>query len=325
MNARDRIGKIRIGHLFSGLAVIGAGLLSFLFFFERARAAVEIVYFTAVTESDKIRLEWKTATELDNAGFYVLRNETGGGNPADYDQITVIDAVTGDPYDFIPARGEDLIGAVYPFYDEDVVIGTRYWYLLQDVDSSSSSSYEGPVDAVVGQTPTPTTIPVTPSSTSAAPSPTPSRTPTRTPTRTNTPLPGFIPSATPAPSLTPTVTLPPTATSTFTQSPIPPVDLTLTGIAVALTGMPTGTTTATSSPGPASPTPTRTARPSPTLSLAADAGDGPPVGRILLVVLIFLGSGGLLTAGVLFIARGSAGQGADEVERSDPPIDPQNA
>ena len=38
------------------------------------RAAVDLVSFTATAEQDSILIEWETATEIDNVGFYLTRN-----------------------------------------------------------------------------------------------------------------------------------------------------------------------------------------------------------------------------------------------------------
>jgi hypothetical protein len=305
MNRSERAGGFRIV-LRVGTLAFALGLLAVPFLLvAEARAAIELVDFEVASETDRVRIRWETATELNNAGYYVLRSETGGSDPSNYEQITVIDAVSGIPYDFIPARGEDLFGAVYIFYDEAVTVGGHYYYYLQDVDSSNFSSYHGPEDVVVGQTSTPTpTVTPTGSNTSPA-STTPSPTASRTPTRTNTPFPGFFPTATPTISPTPTGSPFPTETPTSTETEIPPVDRTLTAIAAALTELPTATATATPTANSAGLTPTRTPRPAATTAPVESPGEDPPVGRILLVVLVFLLSGGLLTAGIVFIARGS--------------------
>jgi len=41
-----------------------------------ADAAVTLVYFRANPEEDNININWKTATEYDNAGFFVVRSLT---------------------------------------------------------------------------------------------------------------------------------------------------------------------------------------------------------------------------------------------------------
>ena len=72
--------------------------------------------------------------------------------------------------------------------------------------------------------------------------------------------------------------------------------------------MPTLTPTWTASPDrdapPATRTPTTTAIP----TVVVEPASGPPAGRLLVVVLVFLASGGLLTAGVIYFVRGNAGK-----------------
>jgi hypothetical protein len=277
-----------------------------------ASAAVNLLYFQGQTESDRIFLEWETATELDNAGFLVGRNQIGGNDTSFYTPVPVIDATSGVPYTFIPARGDSLLGAYYPFYDENVAIGTRYYYLLQDVDTSNFSSYHGPIEVVAGQTNTPTP---TPSSTS------PPSSPTRTPTSSPSPAgPSATPSATRTATpisrtATPTVAFSATATSSLTpagtQDPdVTPLDATLTAIARALTELPTATRTPVPLAQAQTPTPTDlvalNTAPSPDADsgLLPAAGSG-QIGRLVLVILLFIGSGGLLTGGVIFLASRS--------------------
>ncbi len=282
-----------------------------------ASAAITLLYFRAETEANRIRLDWETATELDNAGFFIRRNTQGGSDPAFYTPIPVIDATDGAPYTFIPARGDDLMGAKYGFYDEEVIIGTRYYYLLEDVDTSNSSGFTGPLEAVAGQTNTPTPFPTltrTPTATNTAtrtntpdprtPSPTASRTPTRTPTRTNTPQggartntplpPTSAPTETPIPSLTPTL-----------EPGVTPLNATLTALAIALTEFPTNTPTRqviariTTTPR----APTAIASPTSDAGGLFENADAGTLGRIALVIVLFLGSGILLTGGIILLAR----------------------
>ena len=301
MSRSERAGGFRIV-LRIGTLAFALGLLAIPFLLvPEARAAIQLVYFEVASEPNRVRIEWETATELNNAGYYVLRSENDSGDLSDFDQVTVIDAASGDPYDFIPARGDDLFGAVYIFYDEAVTVGGHYYYYLQDVDSSNFSSYHGPREVVVGQTSTPIPSATLPGGTGS-----PTATPSRTPTRTNTPFPGFFPTVTPTISPTPTGSPLPTETPTSTETEIPPVDRTLTAIAAALTQLPTATATPTPTADTAGLTPTRTLRPAATPAPVESPGEDPPVGRLLLVVLVFLLSGGLLTAGIVFIARGSS-------------------
>jgi hypothetical protein len=143
----------------------------------RAQAAVELVYFRATGVSNGVLLEWETASELDNLGFFVNRSLS---RDSGYTQAS----------EFIPTSGDPLLGGYYQFIDTDVAFGTTYWYKLESIDIQSvPEMYAPPVSVMAGtgQTATPTrtaTIPVSNQQTGTA---TPTATArTRTPTVTST-------------------------------------------------------------------------------------------------------------------------------------------
>lgn len=284
-----------------------------------ALAAIELIYFTGSTETDRIRLDWETATELDNAGYKVLRSETSASNLSQFTPIPVIDATSGVSYDFIPARGDDLIGALYSFFDEEVIIGTRYYYFLEDIDTSNLSSFHGPVEVVAGQTSTPTPA-ATPTSTPVTPSG-----PTPTPTQTSPPQTSAPPTSTDQPTASPTQEPAQTSTPVPTAgTPVSSFDKTLTAVYASVTEIPSETASAgsglTATPTPAAaaalPQATRinpTSAPDTSTSPGdQDAGPGILSGRLLPALLVLLASGGLLTAGVILLARRSRSSGAGE-------------
>ena len=53
------------------LLILAMVLLISVVFNNTARAAVALVYFRATGVSDGVFLEWETASELDNLGFFV--------------------------------------------------------------------------------------------------------------------------------------------------------------------------------------------------------------------------------------------------------------
>jgi len=191
-------------------------------------AAVTLVSFTATYSSGQIKLEWETGTELDTAGFYILRSTQGTGP---------FNRISG----FIPAIG-GTIGAMYSYADTTITNGVNYFYQLEEIEVSGGSSifendtieiYAG----VPSVTPSPTntlaaSLTQTPTKTSTGPTPTASR----TPTRTKTPLPTATVTRTPFSSgiSSPTDTLPPPETATLSS----PLTVTLT---VTLTITPTNT------------------------------------------------------------------------------------
>ena len=143
----------------------------------RARAAVELVYFRASGVSNGVLLEWETASELDNLGFFVNRSLS---RDSGYTQASA----------FIPTSGDPLLGGYYQYIDTNVALGTTYWYKLESVDIQSvPEMYEPPVSVMAGtgQTTTPTRTATVPASNQQTGTATPTATArTRTPTVTST-------------------------------------------------------------------------------------------------------------------------------------------
>lgn len=99
-------------------------------------AAVTLQRFGPIVLPSSIRLEWETASELDNAGFYL---RSGPSTSGPFTRIST----------FIPSRGDSLAGATYAFTDTNVVIGTTYFYELEAVALNQVSTFYGPVSAAL--------------------------------------------------------------------------------------------------------------------------------------------------------------------------------
>jgi hypothetical protein len=193
-----------------GLALF-LGLFSLLIF-QAVKAAVDLVSFTATAQEDSILIEWETATEIDNAGFYVTR-ATDPQPP--YPDIS----------GFIPAEGSGVIGAEYQFVDDDVTVGTEYYYILEAVDTSQNVDFHGPITVTfhtpATHTPTTTLEPTSTPSKTTKPQKTNTPTASRTPTKTRTPVPSNTYTSAP-PTLTPTAfTATPTVSITPSVTPSP--------------------------------------------------------------------------------------------------------
>lgn len=127
--------SMQIQGFFLLLAVI---LLASLVIQTRTMAAVTLVYFRASGVSNGVFLEWETASELDNQGFFVNRSLSQTGV---YTRVS----------DFILASGDPLLGGYYQYTDTNVNNGTTYWYKLESIDIQSLSElYEPAVPAVAG-------------------------------------------------------------------------------------------------------------------------------------------------------------------------------
>jgi hypothetical protein len=238
--------------------------------YQVVQAAVDLTSFTATPQGDNILIEWETATELDNAGFFVTRS-TAPYPP--YDDIS----------GFIPAEGSGVIGAQYEFLDEDVTRDITYYYVLEIVDTNQNVEYTSPISAIVSDQPT-----STPTATATRTStPTRTNTPVRsaTSTTTRTPLPGNTATSAP-PTFTPTpFTDTPTVTPTPTITPSPtlfePPEIVL-NVPVTDTPIPGLVMTATIQPPP-SATPTSES----VFGRLVDSGALVIGGVICLVVLVW--------------------------------------
>jgi len=96
---------------------------------------ITLTSFTATAGNGAVKLEWETASEINNSGFNILRAKTENG---DYRQINEA---------LILPQGSGIEGAFYEFIDTSVKNGKTYWYKLQDVDFGGTTSDSGPVKA----------------------------------------------------------------------------------------------------------------------------------------------------------------------------------
>jgi hypothetical protein len=103
-----------------------------------APTAVDLVSFTATPARSTIRVEWETATEIDNLGFNLYRAESAGGPWTQLNESLIPTQMPGSP-----------AGAVYTFEDSNVQMGVTYFYRLEDVDVHGQSTFHGPVDATL--------------------------------------------------------------------------------------------------------------------------------------------------------------------------------
>ncbi len=141
---------------------------------DKARAAVTLISFTATGLDGFILVEWETATEIDNAGFFIQASDQEAGT---YTRIG----------EFIFSDAFGLTGAYYVYEDEDVIPGVRKWYKLESVANDQTSELSSPTSAVASQSST--TIPGTPTPTptaTASPTATDSSTSVSSPTWTST-------------------------------------------------------------------------------------------------------------------------------------------
>lgn len=97
---------------------------------------VDLKFFDADPDDARVTLRWETASELDNAGFNVLRRPELGG-PWERVNATLI-----------PALGDSLAGASYSFEHTGLTNGIRYEYKLEDFDLAGFNTLHPPAMAV---------------------------------------------------------------------------------------------------------------------------------------------------------------------------------
>ena len=99
---------------------------------------VRLIDFRAEGRPGEVWLTWETAMEIDNLGFNLYRREAGRGAFQRLNQVLIPSLV--------PGGGS---GASYTYVDRPVASGTRYEYLLADVDFNGFETRHGPVEAFV--------------------------------------------------------------------------------------------------------------------------------------------------------------------------------
>lgn len=96
---------------------------------------IELSYFTATAAERVVDLAWKTASETDNAYFYLERSEDGVA-------FSVIERLEG--------AGNSPTPRYYQYADERVEKGRMYYYRLRQVDFDGSYSYSSIVSVRLG-------------------------------------------------------------------------------------------------------------------------------------------------------------------------------
>jgi hypothetical protein len=106
---------------------------------------VELTAFTAITQNNKVALQWKTATEVNNYGFEVERRSTfsvsfpyqGGDHGSDWQKIG-----------FVNGNGTSNIEHSYSYTDNSVSSGT-YAYRIKQVDNDGTYKYSHEAEVTI--------------------------------------------------------------------------------------------------------------------------------------------------------------------------------
>lgn len=98
---------------------------------------VSLTSFEALPQRERIRLEWRTETEKDNAGFEIQRSEDG---------------TAFQTLQFVEGAGTTVEKQEYFFEDKLVKKGQPYFYRLKQVDYSGQFEYSNIVRATLNST-----------------------------------------------------------------------------------------------------------------------------------------------------------------------------
>jgi hypothetical protein len=135
----DVIVKNSLGYTFAAhiadFSYPGYPGTSSAFFATMKTTEIELSSFTAKASNGRVKLEWVTESEIDNAGFNIWRAEAEDG-----EYVKLNDEI-------IPAKNSETKGAKYVFTDNIAKNRKTYFYKLQDIDVYGISTFHGPVSA----------------------------------------------------------------------------------------------------------------------------------------------------------------------------------
>lgn len=106
-----------------------------------ASLPVVLSVFTATGSLNGVELKWITESEINNAGFEILRATKEAGT------YQLIDSYLNNPD--LQGQGNSSTRHIYYYKDELVTMGQTYWYKLIDIDYNGVRVIHGPVSATV--------------------------------------------------------------------------------------------------------------------------------------------------------------------------------
>jgi hypothetical protein len=96
---------------------------------------VELINFTGVSNGDEVKLNWQTATEMNNIGFEIQKAN---------------EELVFERIGFVPGYGTTTQSHTYSFIDSDVKSG-KYSYRLKQIDYDGSFTYSELIELEVNQ------------------------------------------------------------------------------------------------------------------------------------------------------------------------------
>jgi hypothetical protein len=92
------------------------------------------IFLVSAATPPAVTIEWSTASELNTAGFNVLRGSAVAG------PFTRLNA------EVIPASPDPLVGGSYVYTDTHVTPGQTYYYQLEEVEFGGGATVQGAVE-----------------------------------------------------------------------------------------------------------------------------------------------------------------------------------
>jgi len=86
-----------------------------------------------IVDVPAVVLSWDTASEVGTAGFNVFRLPAWDAAAAE-DWVKVND-------ELIPSAGDEMVGAAYRFEDDDLALGRKYRYRVEEVEWDGGSTW----------------------------------------------------------------------------------------------------------------------------------------------------------------------------------------
>jgi hypothetical protein len=96
--------------------------------------SVELAAFEATCQDNQIQVNWHTVSELDNLGFNLYRNTSADGLGEQLNSQLIASQA--------PGSGQ---GSSYEWTNDNVEMGSTYYYWLEDVSLSGITTQHGPV------------------------------------------------------------------------------------------------------------------------------------------------------------------------------------
>jgi hypothetical protein len=104
------------------------------FGYYQAALAVQLATFEATCQNSQILVTWQTVSELDNLGFNLYRNTSADGPSLQLNSELIASQA--------PGSGQ---GSSYEWTNDNVEMGSTYYYWLEDVSLSGITTQHGPV------------------------------------------------------------------------------------------------------------------------------------------------------------------------------------